>query len=388
VNGNPSLTASGYFALTSNTAQIGAQIELRASGAGIKLHGWMGFDALFVFAPFSFVASFSAGMRVSFHGAGLGVTLRGTLAGPSPWHIKGKVCVSVLWWDACLSVEHRFGRNEPASLPEMDPWDGTPEGTDARIAVVGLAEAIADPRNWSGSNPPAGFGAVSLAGASEATAPIDPLAAASLRQKVVPLQTEIQKFGEYRPTLHDRFFLSSVEMNFAPLELSTIEPVMEDFAPAKYFEFSDAEKLSSDSYVPMQAGFTIDAKGVQIGSEGHKTLEYETAFIQEDGQRVADSNVYRPSQAQLLGMLKRSGVAQHGLRTAGARKYLVSSKPKKVTFGPKRFIVVDSCSSLKNTAIVGTGVSQIQAILALRNHVAANPSDRGRYTVAPLYVSP
>jgi len=53
-NGNPSLTLSGYLALTSNTAQVGARAELNASGAGLRLHGFVGFDALFIFSPFSF----------------------------------------------------------------------------------------------------------------------------------------------------------------------------------------------------------------------------------------------------------------------------------------------------------------------------------------------
>ena len=386
VNGNPSLTASGYFALTSNTAQIGAKVELRASGAGVRLHGHLGFDALFVFAPFSFVASFSAGMRVSFHGAGLGVTLRGSLSGPSPWHIKGKVCVSVLWWDACLSVDHKFGRREPAALPEMDPWVGTPEGTDARIAVIGLAEAIADARNWSGSNPPAGFGVVSLAASSTATTtPIDPLGAATLRQKVVPLETEIEKFGEYRPVGHTGFERSLVTINGEAVADNEIEAVEDDFAPAHFFDFDDADKLSMESYVPMEAGFSINANRVDIGSDGSQVMAYKTEFITAEGEKFEDPTTYIPTQAQLRQMLKRCASALGGIRRAGPRKYIVPNRPKKVTLGPKRYVVVDACTSLRNTAITGTGVTQIQALLKLRKHVAANPADRTRFAVAPVH---
>lgn len=389
LNGNPSLVASGYFALTSNTAQIGAKVELRASGFGIRLHGFLGFDALFVFAPFSFAASFSAGMRVSFHGAGIGVTLRGSLSGPSPWHIKGKVCVSVLFWDACLSVDHTFGTNRPAALPEIDPWLGTPESTDARVAVIGLRAAIEDSRNWSGSNPPAGFSVVSLTGAAtSARTPLDPLGAATLRQKVVPLETEIQKFGEYRPFVHDRFFRSSVTLIGAgpgePVDVSKLE---DDFAPAKFFDLSDADKLSMDSYVPMEAGFTVNTDRVAIGSAGSQVLTYETDFITAEGETFEDPNVYVLTRTQLLGMLKRSASALGGIRRAGAQRYIVPTRPRKVTFGPKRFVVVDSCSSVRNDAITGTGVSQIQAFMALRGHVLANPSERDRYTIAPEFAA-
>src|SRR6185369_3057677 len=184
VNGNPSLTASGYFALTSNTAQIGASIQLRASGYGIRLDGWLGFDVMFVFSPFSFTATISAGVRISFHGVGFGITLRGSLSGPTPWHVKGKVCVSVLWWDACLPVDVQFGREQPAALPEIDPWFGTAPDVDPRVQVAGLGAAVLEARNWAGASPPAGFGVVTLAAASTDRTPIDPLSAATLRQKV------------------------------------------------------------------------------------------------------------------------------------------------------------------------------------------------------------
>jgi hypothetical protein len=383
VNGNPSLVASGYFALTSNTAQIGARIDLRASGYGIKLHGWLGFDALFVFSPFAFSASFSAGMRVSFHGAGLGVTLRGTLSGPNPWKITGRVCVSVLFWDACLSVAHTFGNKQAAALPEIDPWLGN-ASDDERLNVVGLLTAISDVRNWSGSNPPAGFAVVSLAeAATQAGTPIDPLGAATFRQRVVPLKEVITKFGEYKPKNHDRFFVSSVTINSA--DAGPREDVMDEFAPAHFFTLSAAEKLSTESYQPMVAGFTIDPERTSIGSSDATTVDYETDFVTVDGDFIHDSVVYRPSQALLAGLLVRGAAARAGVRRAGAQKYVTPNKPRKVTFGPKQFVVVESCSSRRNNDILATDASQIRAMLQLRTHVAQNPADFNRYQVAPAF---
>jgi len=384
VNGNPSLTASGYFALTSNTAQIGARVDLRASGFGIRLTGWLGFDALFVFSPFSFVASFSAGMRVSFHGAGIGVTLRGTLKGTNPWAISGKVCVSVLWWDACLSVDHTFGNRNVAALPEIDPWVGNPSD-DPRLSVIGLRAAVADARNWSGSNPPAGFSVVSLArAATQGRTLIDPLGAATLRQKVAPLQEVITKFGEYKPVGHDRFFVSSVSVS--GIEVDGRQEVLDDFAPAHFFELSNAEKLSMDSYQPMVAGFTINPDRTTVGSSDSTTVDYETDFITADGDFTHDAVVYKPSPTLLAGLLKGLALSK-GIRRTGAQKYVTPNKPKKVTFGPKRFLVVDSCTSRPNTAILSTDASQIRAFSQLRQHVAANPADLNRYQVAPSFAA-
>ena len=383
VNGNPSLTASGYFALTSNTAQIGARVDLRASGFGIRLTGWLGFDALFVFSPFSFQASFSAGMRVSFHGVGIGVTLRGTLSGTNPWMITGRVCVSVLWWDACLRVDHTFGNRRRAALPEIDPWEGV-DSEDERLRVVGVRDAVSDPRNWSGSNPPAGFSVVSLSqAATEAGTPIDPLGAATLRQRVVPLGEVISKFGEYKPVVHNEFTVETVAVNSEIVP--SREVVEDDFAPAHFFELSDAEKLSTESYQKMDAGFTIDPERTKIGSSGGATLDYETDFITADGDFVHDETVYGLSAALLLTLLTRGGAASGGIRRSGGQKYVTPNKPKKVTFGPPRFRVVDACTSTANNAITGTDVSQIRALLALRAHVAAYPEDANRYRVVPTF---
>ena len=385
VNGNPSLVASGYFALTSNTAQIGASIELLASGAGIRLHGWFGMDAMFVFSPFSFTASFSAGMRVSFHGVGFGVSLRGDISGPNPWHVAGKVCVSILWWDACLSVKHTFGKKKKAALPQMDPWTGA-SSTQPDQRVIGLMAAIEETRNWTGSAPAASYRVVSLVASTNAErVPVDPMGAATFRQRVVPLQTVLTKFGEYRPIDHDRFILSSVAVSGELVDLATVTFVDDQFVPGHFVELSDAEKLSTDSYQPMTAGFTIDSDRTTLGSMGTATVEYETDFINAAGQRVADSVTYRPSQALLLALLKRSAAALGGVRLAGERKYIIPGKPKKVSFGPKRFAVVDSCSGERNTEILSVATSQIQAILTLRAHVATHPEDGNRYQVVPTF---
>jgi hypothetical protein len=390
VSGNPSLVASGYFALTSNTAQIGAKIELRASGFGIRLEGHLGFDVLFVFSPFSFTASISAGVRVSFHGVGFGITLRGSLSGPTPWHVKGRVCVSVLWWDACLPIDVKFGRAEPAALPEMDPWEGTPpvtppEVVDPRVQVLGLRDAIVEPRNWSGSAPPAGFSVVSLAEAATAErTPIDPLGAATLRQKVVPLRRDLEKFGEYKPIAHTRFDSVAVAINDVPE--SNVSFVEDKFAPAHFTEFSGAQRLSMPSYELMDAGFSIAPDRVTAGSVGSATLEYETAFITAAGERFADAPgdvKFKLTHEQLLAQLERSASALGGMRRAGTQRFMLPlERPKKVVLARETFVVADSCSHVKHAA-TGTYTSRSQALLALRAHERSNPTDVNRFDVIP-----
>jgi hypothetical protein len=386
ISGNPSLVASGYFALTSNTAQIGASIELRASGFGIRLHGWLGFDVLFVFSPFSFTASISAGVRVSFHGVGFGISLRGSLSGPTPWHLKGRVCVSILWWDACLPVDVKFGRAEPKALPEMDPWTG-----DAGAGVIGLLEAIQNSGNWAGSPPPGGLAVVALSAAATAeTTPVDPVGSATLRQKVAPLNQVLEKFGEYKPIVHDQFHLSpmrgSVSLNSVPV--TEIEVVTDKFAPAHFLELSGASRLSMPSYDDMDAGISIAPDRLRVGSMESRTLEYVTKFIDAEGQTHDDNEPrFRITQDQLEAFLGRSAAARGGSRRSGTQRYMHPGREKKIVLGPPRFVVADACS-LSRSGLTGNGTTRTQALLALRAHVADNPEDHGRFNKAPTNAAP
>jgi hypothetical protein len=387
VNGNPSLTASGYFAITSNSAQFGASIQLRASGYGIRLTGGFGFDVLFVFSPFSFTASVHAGVRVSFHGFGLGVTLHGSMSGPTPWHFKGRVCVEVAFWDACLPIDVTFGREEPAALPEMDPWLGNEDpNVDPRVQVIGLGTAVSDPRNWEGEQPADGYSVVSLAPAATLDrTPIDPVGPAALRQKVCPLNQELEKFGEYVPIVNTHFDVSAVKLAGTEVPYDLVE---DEFARGQFENLSTAEKLSASSYDQMVAGVRIAPNRVTAGAAGTHTLEYETVFINPAGERVAEETSdprFVPTRNQLLGMLKRSSAGRAGVRRSGVQKYMLTGKPKLLTLDAPTFIVVDACTHVWNTTITPVDVSQTLARTKLKAYEKANPSERDRFAVVPFY---
>jgi hypothetical protein len=204
------------------------------------------------------------------------------------------------------------------------------------------------------------------------------------------LETPITKFGEYRPYNRDRFLVTAISINARALsddEVRARRPVEDDFAPAHFFELSEAERLSSDSYVPMKAGFSIHPDRITVGSGGSTVLDYETDFINDEGEVVRDSSEYRLSQEMLIALLRRSAAANGGVRQAGSQKYTAPTKTKKVTFGPKRFIVIDACSAEKNTTIVAGEVTQIEAFLALRQHESAHPQEVGHYRVAPRFAA-
>lgn len=111
---------------------------------GFTVTGWVGFDTLFVFQPFSFRFDFSTGMTLSSGGTRIaGITIDGHLSGPSPFHAWGSGSVSVLIVDVSVPFDAIFGaRTSAPELPPDDPWPP-------------LAAAIALGDNWTTAGPSA-----------------------------------------------------------------------------------------------------------------------------------------------------------------------------------------------------------------------------------------
>ena len=96
-------------------------------------------------------------MHVDFEGVGFGLGMHGSISGPTPWRVQAQVCVSILFWDACLPVDITFGTSKRVTLPQLDPWVGQSDPANASNNVIGLSEAISNPNNWSGGFPHRGL---------------------------------------------------------------------------------------------------------------------------------------------------------------------------------------------------------------------------------------
>ena len=87
----PRIRAEGYFAITSNTIQFGAKVEVSAGASAFNVYGFLAFDVLVQRDPFHFVAEFTAMLAVRSGSHTLfSVRIDATLEGPTPWHAHGK----------------------------------------------------------------------------------------------------------------------------------------------------------------------------------------------------------------------------------------------------------------------------------------------------------
>ena len=122
VHGKPSdelyLRFEGYFAITSNTLQFGASVEVAITSDPFTVHGSLSFDALIQFEPFHFQFDIRASVSVAYHGDTLaGLTLTGSLTGPGPVVLQAKVCIELLFFDICFSGTFTLGPTSPPPAP-------------------------------------------------------------------------------------------------------------------------------------------------------------------------------------------------------------------------------------------------------------------------------
>jgi hypothetical protein len=378
VNGNPSLTLTGYFALTPNTAQVGAAIELRASAGPASVHGNLGFDALFVFSPFSFTTNIDGGVELRAFGKTFGgVHISATLSGPSPWHAIGKARVSVLFFHAGVSFDVTFGGGQAQELPPLDPW-------------LRLKPALQDPKNWQGVLPAGAASVVSfLPGGADVSqhALVDPLGAITAKQSVVPLNRTITQYGEVAPAGAGRYDLSAVHI-VGVTDAVANTPVQDFFAPGQFKKMPDAEKLSSPSFELMDAGVTVVPAGIgnfggpamtSAGPPITKALSMMTTVIDKTEGTPFSFNV---PPLHIEWMAQRSGSGLAGAQRVAGGKYSVLGASPDLRVSDERYMIVGTRDL---APLTGVALSRTEAQLALESHFATNPDDQGRLQIVPTF---
>ncbi|HEY6477232.1 MAG TPA: DUF6603 domain-containing protein, partial [Polyangia bacterium] len=372
-HGPAKISVSGFFAVTSNTVQVGGTASLHASGSGITLDASVSVKALFVFQPFSFEADVDASVKISFHGYGPSVHLSGTLDGPSPWHIKGEVCVSIIWWDACLGFDVTFGGDTQITQPSIDPWVGA-DATDSTPAILGLHDALSDAGNWSAALVPGTVSSVARAQGSDTL--IDPVGGLTVRQKTAPVETPnpLTKFGVAKTPQPITFSNVQATLGAAPnpvVPLTAVEPVNEPFAPAQFFDMDDGKKLSSPGFEQYQAGyvFATDANkaNVQGGSAFTFMPQLVTWQINSDGSQTQIAD-FPPTDDQVAAANQRSAVAKSGLTQAGTRRFVNRAFVQAFSEVVPTFVIGDNTTlfQVANSPVATVRSATLIALDALR----------------------
>ncbi|HEU0029478.1 MAG TPA: DUF6603 domain-containing protein [Kofleriaceae bacterium] len=354
---NPRITLQGYLALTSNTLQFGARAELYAAAGGFNLLGWVGFDVLVSIIPFEFRADFTAGVDLRRGSSRIaGVRVEGTLTGPSPFHITGEACLSLMFFDVCVDFDATFGLRQLLEVIPIDPWPA-------------LKAALEDPLNWIGVLPRALV--VSLLDAPGLSL-VDPAGSLQLNQKVLPLRREIRRYGATKLPRAERFTVASATVGTAG---AGVAPLEDYFAPAQFLELSDAQKLSRPSFERMDAGVKVEVEDVTHGPPVSVVVEYETIRIDDE---------FTARRLPRYQLVRGHALAIAAVGAPRATKYGVS-RAALATLDDDAFVVVSTTDLAARGDVLAAPASKTEALEALAAFRSSHPVEAAQLDVVPMH---
>ncbi|MFN8204007.1 MAG: DUF6603 domain-containing protein [Solirubrobacteraceae bacterium] len=305
---NPRITLSTYFALTTNTAQIGAKLELVFKIPGFSIEGEAGFDVLLQFVPLKLQAHIYARLAVL---AGdselLTISLDLNLEGPAPWIARGKGKFKVLFVSVEVELEARSGDPAPAVLPEV-------------AVLAKLLEALSDDAAWSAQLSPGASELVQLRPPEAGALVLDAAGLLTVSQRVVPLGMAFSLVGTSRPNDVRRVDVLDLRIG-AGTNAADTRPVTDAFAPAAYQALSDADKLAAPAFEQRQSGVqalsgdALATDGLVVYPVGYEALVYDAAA----GTSTPAPGV-APSAATFTGLATGGAVAASAGARAAARR--------------------------------------------------------------------
>jgi hypothetical protein len=370
---NPRLSANSYLAVTSNTLQFGANVEAWAHAGGFGVHGYVGFDVLFIISPFSFEFDFTASFDVTYDGDTLlGLSVTGVLSGPTPWHLHADASISLVFFSVSKSIDLTWGDSNQVSLP-------------AKPVLPDLVAALQDPRSWSAALPAGASVAVSLiAAAPGATVlSVHPLGTLTVKETVVPLDLPITRYGSATPADGSEFSIGSVAIDG---QAEAIAPVQDYFAPGQFLTLTDDQKLSSPSFEPYDAGVTIGSTTVLSGQDVTRPVMYEELYIDDPATNARPTGYYNMPAAIHAALSMQGAGAQSPMKHSGLVTYAAAPAPAAITVAEPAYVIASALDlSVRSDILPATGSSYFVARAALLDYLVTSPSETDELQVLSVW---
>lgn len=352
---NPRLRLAAYMAITTNTIQFGAALEIYAKVDPFSLVGQLNFDALIQFDPFGLAIGLGGMIAIKWNEEViLGLMLEMNLTGPTPWHAWGGVQFKFLLFDAKIPFDVITGESQ--LLPSPMPVDLTNM----------VLKALKDSTNWSTQLPSNEHPLVVF---REQTKQQDilvhPLAMLQVSQRVAPLNKSLYKFGNAPLEGGEQFFSLSV----SGAAIHDSDYVEDWFAPAHFMEMNDDEKLAADSFEKKKAGIRFTQNGYICGSFIEEDeMEYDTETLGGNqsavsrgltAQPVRESEPYVITSEFLQQVASTGAVGQSLLQKTGNTKYQIAAVKESIltsvfTVKPRSFSIVGGDVSVESGNVIGT----------------------------------
>jgi hypothetical protein len=351
---NLKLRSESYLAITSNTVQFGARLDLFAKASEFSISGQAGYDVLIQFDPFHFIAALYASLQLKAGSRSLfKVKFNGELSGPRPLRVRGKATFEILWWDYSVSFNTTLiGGSPPPPPPAVD-------------VVPLLRQALLQPASWSAALPDRERLVTLREEPSNGQIRIHPLGVLTIKQNVVPLGIRVTKYGNAPIVGGAREFrVAQVEVGSRIVNTAAVR---DHFAPGQYKDMTDDEKLSSPSFEMLQAGVSIGADEPQCGTAVSVAAEFEEIIIPEP----------TPPETRPKYTMEAAAVTRVSRWRGGKRKGSYRAQPIALGSRSKVYKVVAK-TDLTKTGMAAEFPTRIEARDAFSN---MSPSDKARLQI-------
>jgi hypothetical protein len=274
---NARIRVMNYFAVTSNTAQLGAHAELFFGLSEVSVEGHMGFDALIQFSPFNFIVEVSASVALKAFGVGVfSISLRFALSGPNPWRARGTGSISLLFIKISADFDITWGEERNTTLKPIE-------------ALPLLQTEFGKLDNWRAILPASNNLLVSLRKLEPAadTLVLHPVGVLRISQKAIPLDLSIDKIGNQKTSDAKKLSVTVADAKPGEIVLNKTKDAQEQFAIAQFQNMEDASKLSRPAYEPQHGGLELSVKDQQLKSSRmvKRVIRYEEIIIDNNFKR-------------------------------------------------------------------------------------------------------
>lgn len=382
------LNVEGFLALTPNTLQLGVKATADVEVAEIfSAHGEVYVYGMITFSPFAFRLDF--GVHFSLRRGStnlLAVHVEGFIEGPGPWRIQGSASISVLFFEVSASFDLRFGA--PAAPPAVTP---PPD------ILALLVEALTDAKSWNAELADSARRVVSLGRVEGERTVLDPIGGLTVRQKVVPLRRDIRRFGQIDLPATRTFRITGVQLGGQTLDETQVRIVSEWFAPGQFARLTEAEQLSRESFVPMDAGVSLFEDGALTSATEVVDLGFELLVVpcldadESEAPPPPETPCGTPLALQRVEssflFAELDHVARAARQTGGGLDAYTPAVIEPVAVLGATLYGVARTDTLDAVAGLGNATDTHEAHARLDAWLAAHPEDQDHLQVVPLYLT-
>jgi hypothetical protein len=369
---NPRLVLTCYFAVTSNTVQFGARIDLLFQVSEFKVIGYLYFDVLFQFSPFHFIANIGAGLEVKMGSTTLfAITLDFELAGPTPWHAKGTASFTILFFTVKVRFDEEWGEKNTIEEPAIP-------------LLPKAFEAFSLDANWTTEIPLNRSALVSLRDIKQEAGKVvlQPYGSFRISQTIIPIAQELQKFGTAKPADIKNIDLTLLKIGSQELGRNY---VTEAFAPAMFKELTDKDKLSAPSFEQMKSGISItETNAITIPGRSNRKVEYDV-IVSDFDPTPQPMEAQQSFDMKLLRKMTRGGAIG---KSSLAREYAtqkIKQADATISLGDEQFVLMDKTTMQQVAHGSFQNGTYSDASDALNSFLQNNTGMKGKVKVVPAY---